>query len=150
MAKPIDAINGRWLSAHRSYPHQQRSELAETPSHALGLLQEKHGEGSPEQKDISQVMQGGLGELHLSQTLHHLCDHKLRLLLARRCANTVRIARFCSQPLNGSEMSHSQNNWTMTGLQTLLRSCKEGGPAVEKDYKGAELPGGKGSKCNHQ
>lgn len=38
----------------------------------------------------------------------------------------------------------------MTGLQTLLRSCKEGGPAVEKDYKGAELPGGKASKCNHQ
>lgn len=27
----------------------------------------------------------------------------------------------------------------MTGLQTSFRSSKEGGPAVKKDYKGAEL-----------
>lgn len=144
------ATNGCWLSAHGFYPRQQRSGLAETPSHALWLTQGKHGEGSPEQGDVSQVTQGGRGELHLSQTVHHLCSHKLRFLLAHRCANTVRIARFCSQPLNRSEMSHNQHNWTMTGLQTPLRSCKEGGPAVKKDYKGAEPPRGKGSKCNHQ
>lgn len=37
----------------------------------------------------------------------------------------------------------------MTGLQTLLRSCKEGDPAVKNDYDGAELPQDKESKHKH-
>lgn len=32
-------------------------------------------------------------------------------------------------------MTHNEPNWTMRGLQTLLRCCKEGGPDVKKTTK---------------